>query len=504
MRTKKLLFFCLLISRCLAQNTPLNFTPIPFSAPDLNRPFAGVNQWNERNEVNIPDASKKMQRLDSYHRFESTDLCPFNGPSGQYDFGYLDWFIHSAIDQRQKVAFGVMNTCCGNGSKPVDGANLWYPLWVHKAMQASRQKDFISAGRNGPYGKDGWVPNYDNPVWIAYRKQLHEAIVQHLKTTYYKGVRFYDIVLYVDALEYGDYGEWATLHGTNPSAESLITILGNIVKAYDSIQVQGQPAMLDGGSQCGFIHTPASVGEFALKVRNAKGQKLGFSDFCLGCLDSYRKKWLFSNSNVVKGFRFDTAIQNRYKYSPMTGEPPGFPPQGDPNLDSLPSRISWGHVVSFGNGNFNPNNIAVQTNARLAAKKAGYRLQPVRGSVSRKVAAGGKFEITLFWQNTGITPTYEHWQIVFELVDQGRVRWTGTSSFDPFLFLPGSEKKVTDRFKLNRIRTGGDFTLRMRVSDPKGYRFPMPLFITTPQDADGNYTLGTVHVGPGSDGSKGP
>jgi len=32
----------------------------------------------------------------------------------------------------------------------------------------------------------------------------------------------------------------------------------------------------------------------------------------------------------------------------------------------------------------------------------------------------------------------------------------------------------------------------------------MPLFITTPQDADGNYTLGTVHVGPASDGSKGP
>jgi len=149
-------------------------------------------------------------------------------------------------------------------------------------------------------------------------------------------------------------------------------------------------------------------------------------------------------------------------------------------------------------------NVAVQTNARLAAKKAGYRLQPVRGSVSGKVTAGGKLEITLYWLNTGITPTYEHWQIVFELVDHGKVRWSGVSTFDPFHFLPGGEKKVTDLFKLKQMKKGGDLVIRMRVSDPKGYRFPMPLFITTPQNDDGSYNLSPVHIASAAETTKGP
>src|SRR5437763_4451088 len=83
---------------------PLVFNQLPLSDPDLNRPGAGAEQWNDQNTVNIPDALYNSPRLDAYYRFSYTDIASFSGPAETYDFSQFDKKINDAIIHKQKFS----------------------------------------------------------------------------------------------------------------------------------------------------------------------------------------------------------------------------------------------------------------------------------------------------------------------------------------------------------------------------------------------------------------
>src|SRR6476646_10332211 len=106
-------------------NFPFSFHQIPITDPDLNKPGAGAEQWNDQNTVNIPLAAVNSPILDAYYRFTYTDIAVFSGTPGSYDFTLFDKKINDAISNKQKFTFRIMQIC--GGCSPftvVEGAKL--------------------------------------------------------------------------------------------------------------------------------------------------------------------------------------------------------------------------------------------------------------------------------------------------------------------------------------------------------------------------------------------
>jgi hypothetical protein len=187
------------------------------------------------------------------------------------------------------------------------------------------------------------------------------------------------------------------------------------------------------------------------------------------------------------------SIMNRWKSAPILGEPNyGSDNVGSTYYATLPAQVRQYSAVSFGNGNidFTPGANVSSDTFRLASKYAGYRLSPISGNSTTSPVTNGAFNVTVNWQNLGITPVYENWDITFQLVSGLTTYWTGVSSFNPHYFLPsGSTTGVTDNFTLSGV-PAGTYSLKLVIKDPTGYRAPMPLFITG-VNADGSYTIRT-------------
>ena len=473
-----------------SQTTSLSFTQIPVSDPEIMRPGAGAEQWTAgQNIVNIPVQGTNTTRMDAYYRFQWADIQPTNsaGP-GQCDFKQFDAQVNDAINKGQGFSFGIMPNCCSGPS--VGGASLVYPLALHNAMQAESVKDWNNGG--------GWYENPNSPSWLTWFKALHQAINNHIQTTSFNGVAYKNVVKRIDVRILGDFGEQAVLNGgPKPTDAATIALVDAIVQSYPDIKCVAMVGSF--GANTGVGISSAAVGKYELTTSNNAGL-LGWRWDSWGWTDGYMHSWLENNPNVVSGFRFDTAIMNRYKYAPICGEPADLGAAG--NFADLPVRVNQYHAESFGNGNLdqnNPPNSTIQANFRAASKAAGYRLILTGGSMTSTLSAGSAFNITLNWQNIGLAPTYENWNVTYELRNSsGTVVWTGTSPFNPRLFSPtGSAQPVSDNFTLSASVPQGTYSMYLIIKDPGAYRKPLPLAITG-RGSDGSYLLrSNVTVGTG-------
>jgi Domain of unknown function (DUF4082) len=486
---KSILFAFFLIlahSVVFAQTTPLVYTIL---TSDLNRPGAGAEQWNGYNIVNIPTQGTNTPRLDAYWRFQWIDIQPSNasGPGLNMNWTIFDGQVQNAINNGQAFNFGIMQNCCtGPSLSGVGGpANCVYPAALHTLMQGEATRDWNNGG--------GWYENSNSPNWITWFRALHQAVYAHIQSTSFKGVPFKNVVKRIDIRIAGDFGEQAVLSnppaGVTPTVATFDTLVNAVSNSYPDIYCTSLIGAFAAGVY-GF--TPAAAGAYALQKRNLAGAT-GWRWDSWGWTDGIYHSALENNSNVVSGYRFDTAIMNRHKYAPVGGEPADLGQAG--NFADLPVRVAQYGAEEFGNGNLdqnNPPNATIQNNFRAAAKAAGYRLVLMPGgSTTTAPASGGPFSIIQHWQNQGGAVPYDNWTITYDLrATQISVpAFTGTSSFNPRLFTSGGvDNVVTDNFTLTNV-PAGTYQLNMTVKDPLGYRSPMPVFITNTQQADGSYII---------------
>ncbi len=471
-------------------NFPLHFNQIPISDPDLNRPGAGAEQWNDQNIVNIPNAAVNSPRLDAYYRFSYTDIATFSGASDSYDFSLFDKKINGAISNKQKFSFGIMQICGGcDQVTVVDGGKLFYPLYLHNQMQKENVKDWIVDGI--------WIPNYNSPNWLAAWKALNAAVNNHIMNGSVNGIQYRNIIHYIDVRGYGNYGEWTNNEFPNDpaaiaSVETLDSIISFTVHQYPDFQCVAMVASFD-GNQLHNTMIPPAVGFYALTTSNKAGL-LGWRRDNWGWTDNYLSRWIDKNPTVFNGFRFDTAINNRYKYAPVVGEPAdlGFALYGGKPFGDMPRQMKYYHVSSFGNGNLDKslNNRDAMDNIRTSSKFAGYRLALTEGSMTTNLNRGTSFSIIMDWQNNGTTRLYENWKVVYELRNAaGIVIWSGNSVFDPATILPNNRvNSATDHFLLPPSVPEGNYSFYIIVRDPHGYRQPLPLAIAG-RNVDGSYLI---------------
>jgi hypothetical protein len=243
--------------------------------------------------------------------------------------------------------------------------------------------------------------------------------------------------------------------------------------------------------------TAPEVAYHALTTRNNWGL-IGWRRDNWGALDDYIRQYTDRNKITFNDMRFDTAIMNRYKYAPVNGEPiPGGSYKDGCDYGDMEEQVKRYHASLIGNGNFSDHSKpCMQENIRRASKAAGYRLIIEGGDISPVIEPGQPFFVMLQWKNTGIAPTYENWNVLFELKDSShKIIWTGTSQFSPRLFIPQPEfTAVTDSLHLPATIVPGNYNLDLSIKDPTGYRQPLPLAIAGRND-DGSYKLKTITIG---------
>jgi hypothetical protein len=185
---------------------------------------------------------------------------------------------------------------------------------------------------------------------------------------------------------------------------------------------------------------------------------------------------------------------SKWQKAPVVGEPPSW---NDNNFAALESQVRLYHATSFGNGNYGVAvNSTISNNVRAASKAAGYRIKISAAEAPTSITRGSAFATKATWVNVGIAPTYEDWDIAYELQNSsGTAVWSGTSTMKLKLFLPSSSgTAITDNFTVPTTIAAGTYKLVVRVKDPKNYR-PNMLLAINGKNTDNSYTIqGSVVV----------
>ena len=498
-----LLLVCLSINATLfSQTTPLTFTPIPYSDPDIISPGRGAEQWDFGSErINNPTADTTIRPLDVYYRFAWTML---EGDSmNSYNWTFFDDIMRQTIDNRQKLSFGIMPVYDGKGSVEYDGARSAYPLYLHQLMQSGTWNtlDWISNGV--------WIPNWNSTHYLTRLRALHEALYKHIMSTSYKGVAYKDAIYCIDIRGYGNYGEWHNAGivdhiseypiGRRAGVATLRTIIAHHTQVFSQWPLTIMIAAFD-ADQFDAIMNPAELTYYALTTKNAWGP-LGWRRDQWGATDVYLDKILKNNEKTFGNSpAFKDWITTRYLTSPITGEPPNYVSAGGPcEYWDLERQLTDYGATSMGNGNFGKKYMSEcgMNNVRAAFKRTGYRIIIENGSITSNITAGKPFSIILNWKNIGIAPTYENWNVCFELKnDSNVIVWTGSSKFKLKLFAPDdTATSITDTYTLPSNLALGKYKLNIIIKDPSGYRAPFPLAIKG-RNPDGSYTINDINTSP--------
>jgi len=504
---KMLIIFSLLLTAYISgySQTNLSFTQIPVGNADLVAPGRGAEYWNNapwdnNNDPQIPAGNSNP--LNSYYRFNWVDIESTTA-QGSYDWSIFDNQINSAIDKGEMFSFGVMSMCSGCGLP-----GFGYPTYLHNLMQSEATNSTDWQNSDGV-----WVPNWNSPNFQNRWAALLNTIANHINTTSHNGKAYKNAIYYVDVRGYGDFGEWHTYPwtGTEPTGRlattaSLEGIIGAVKTAFPN-----NPLVI---AMAAFAPNTYDVGgnissEFAyyvLTTTNAWGQ-IGWRRDNLGD-DGYNALLANNDGSYNPGsgnVAFQPLIMNKWKYAPIGGEPAndlnGTSRCGSIQCD-LVNEVNLFHISSFGNGNYpvsNSSNASLAPNVIAASKASGYRLVLTGGNMTTNLSGGSAFNITVNWQNIGVAPVYEKWNVVYELrKSDGTVVWTGNSAFQPSLFLPQpAATPQSDNFTLTSV-TPGTYSMYLIVRDPVNYKTPLPLAITG-RNTDGSYLLrSNITVGTGT------
>lgn len=491
-----LITFCMTFAgwKKSAAQTSFSFTQIPYSDPDFLAPHRGTEEWMIMNQVNVPIEGTYTNPMDAYYRFEWPQI---ETGKGVYNWTNFDAAFKRALDKGQKFSFGIMPLCSNCTGTTVDGGKITYPTYLHYEMQGESVKDWLYSGV--------WIPNWNSNNFLTAWENMLKAVSAHMNTTYINGIKLSSIVNYIDIRGYGNWGEWhnypygdAEPTANRATATSLLRIINAHKNAFPDIRLV---ALSDAFDVANWSRVPAEVGYALLTGSNNVGE-YGWRRDNWGDPASWYKNKFEYNSTTYNGKVFSDLIMNKWKYAPIVGEPSSCCTinGGSCQYWELETQVRRYHTLSFGNGNLEASTSScVRDNVRNAAKAAGYRLAALGGSMTTSLVSGNPFSIQMNWQNLGITPTYEKWDVIYQLRNSSNiVVWTGTSTFKPYMFLPQTAAtSIQDNFTLPSTVPAGTYSVVMLVNDPAKYRQPLPLAIKG-RNSDGSYVLRSVSVTQGT------
>lgn len=512
--------------------------------------FRGVSTWQGDCGGCYPMPTPSSGTpADRYFRWPLPSIMDVNASTDTYNFNNsnsgddcFDCEFNKAIDAGGTMAIEIHFQCsyCGGHDPttlPTDAAqggragHLMYPKSWHTAFQSDAVKDFTWS--EGGYIQ--WSPNLNSSTFQAKWLSLHQNIMTHLATTWHQSAKtgqkvyYSQILRYVVVSGYGEVGEWTNTPyqpsgvwpgpaGSAPTVAGYDSMISKVCQAYPNYWVINQVATFDGQQLTGNTNIPIDVAWYALEVAHTNKGPLGIRNDGIGNGSQYILNWTTSNPKtftVPTGYpgaggtwHADTAIQNRWKYAPIVGEPccPNFMNSGGGNNDNqystMDALMSLMHFSEFDDGNnFDGgtlNDATLITNWRKAASRSGYKMVLTQVVSPTAITSGTTFTITPSWSNIGLNPPYSDWSVVWELKSapgQPAV-WSDSAAASLLGFLPGGPTAISKNY--TKTIAAGTYGLYVTVKDANRYYSPMPLYITQSQNTDGSYFVRNITVSAGS------
>ena len=494
----------------LTSSTTTEMSIIPYSTPDIPNPGRGMYDWNGVIDFPIGSAATWPIEPQYYHRPLWSDIdVGTTGPS--YNWASLDNLMATAASNGQRFGLRIMpiNPWSANGMP------RW--LWGTSAVTAYN------------YGGSTWyVPNYNDATYLGAACNFITA----LGVRYDKDERFawFEFSLYGDWSEGDCYQTCTDLGIPAPMGTAALSQLGYWVEngVYQLITAANVQTLVNAHVNAfpntQLVSTNAS-NNFAIHkglltantLKPAGTRYDGLANVInswstpapIWCLDpgSY---YLTSNNGGPDPFL--VVAMTQWQRGPVITE------SGPVQLDfSAAIPIVCNYPVSLVSS-LSP---AGSTDSYgLAIKYSGYRYAVSSITAPSSVAPGNPVLLTATWNNYGVAPTYDRWQITYQLRNSsGTVVSSVNSSLDlKTLFNPAQGNTVvgqgpqtplssplgasaTDTVTLaTTALTGGSYTIAVVVTwheHKAGATYtwnypPMKLAQTPGPSPDGSYPLVNV------------
>jgi hypothetical protein len=291
-------------------------------------------------------------------------------------------------------------------------------------------------------------------------------------------------------IDTGGYGAWGEAHmngvmtpGSHITTENFLKMVGVVVAAFPKAHV------LIGTSAA--VKDEAPLQQELLPSVVKKYPSVGFHFDNMGALapaDGNNLPYLAPGGQAQ-----DIPAWERWKTAPVISEWWNLP---DATVAIARASTEAWHVSGIGSGNIQTSVLTgSEPEYQELLKLAGFRDQLDRVEVS-PLTAGHTTNFTATWENVNVAPTYDRWEVSYELRRGESVVWSATSAFNLRALLPtgGKPLRSSDTFTLPASLPAGSYTLAVRVVDPTNTVAPMRL-ADGGRTSDGAYPLGTVSVG---------
>ena len=526
-----------------------------FRASELPNPTRGLYTWLGQ----TPQTGPKPGLSPTYS--SSANVAPFAAPSpddyrripwrwfykqdgkgfatNELDFSSLDYLLDQAVPpgSGRKLHFGVMpvNGKLGDtANEPWWRGNSATPDFLREALMAQNPPQGFYAGDLEPDKPENYStkPNPDWTFWPDWNSETYireverfvRALSEH-RTSLGVPLRDDPRLGSLEVRLYGAWGEWHTApvdYGTVNRALGLNLREGEndpdkpegvrrkIIEAYANAFPKKRLILLTGAQD------------------NVKMLRWAFSSFPnVGWRrDSFLTKLFETHTDGNArngGFDFrDALIRDRWMTAPVWVERGAC----GPTHTSLGVRqVEDFHISGIGNqigdraeDAWSKQGATRQREWRETALRAGFRLIVSKLEVPTTAKLASSMNINLTWENVGVAPLYEPFQVQFELRQPGSSTaiWRTTSSFDLRTLLPANtdipdelkSKLVTspfvarDTLNLPSTLKAGPYELWLKAVDaseinprvPNAERYRRkPLWLAHPgRSSDGAYRLGQI------------
>jgi hypothetical protein len=434
--------------------TTLTPAVIPRSAPEIPNTGRGLYDW-QGGTSGLPAG---WPMVDYYMRDEivwSRDLEP---SPGHYSFlqqpGVIDAGMAKAAAKGGRLRFRIM---------------AWMP------GSSNRMPSYIETETVG--GQT--FPKWNSPSWLNAWANLWKA----LGSKYGSNPR-------IGWVDVGGYGAWGEAHmdgllapGSHITTENFVKMVADVVAAFPKAHVLlGTSAAVKEEAPIQPQLLPAVVKAFP---------SVGFHFDNMGASAP-------ADGNNLAYVKPAAAAQDieaweRWKTAPVISEWWNLP---NASVAIARATTEQMHVSGLGSGNIQSSvHAGVEPAYQELLKLAGFRDQLDQLEVST-LNAGRPAFFTSTWENVNVAPTYDPWEVRYELRSGEKVAWSAPSTFDLRALLPtgGKPVKAFDAFVLPAGLARGTYTVAVQIVDPTSTVAPMRL-ADAGRTADGAYPLGVVTVG---------
>jgi hypothetical protein len=384
---------------------------IPYSAPEIINPSRGQYQNLGLELHPTADAGNPQWpgTYDAGDRFLWSELQPTG--ADEYDFSAIDEAIETAHAEDKRFHFRVMALCsegCGDGE-----LRSVVPGWLRARQGAVSE----FAKGDATYV----VPNWNSDAYLS----AAENLIAALGARYNKDER-------VEWFEFSGYGDWSENHvgfvakelgARMPGPEESVAQLGYYDQYRDQAITKSSISRLVDATLTAFPDTRIVVAagnpEITRQLLAASpAQPVGIRGDCLGVIAptqywaTHPDSWYVHNDK-----RLVSELSAHWKVAPVVTEWCNFQPDGVADYFTTALKDVVNHHVSMVASNVMAPPSRFHTMWERTNKYAGFRYAVTSAVLPDHAAVGTNVPITLRWTNFGTAPTYDDWDIWYDVLD---------------------------------------------------------------------------------------